>query len=149
MKESTFDKYYPFIGGAIVAIAYIVLFIFHPQIALAKGFRDIFIASITINAIAVGFLATAKSILISIHNSKIVKWMKETGAYEITINYFMTSLTVSILCALWSMVLLLIDFSNPEKYIEFGIAVWVFLFISAMLAMYRIIRIFSKILRKA
>ena len=137
------DKYYPFIGGAIFAFVYLGLFSICPKFALSKGFRDIFISSITINAISIGFLATAKAILISIHNSKIVKWMKETGTYEVTIKYFMDALSLSMFCAVWSMFLLLIDFNNPIKYIVFCIAEWVFLFISSMLAMYRIICIFS------
>ena len=148
MSENKFDKYYPLAGGAIVSFAYLILFSLYPKFALTKGFRDIFIAAITINAISVGFLATAKATLMSIHDSRVVKWMKETGTYEITITYFVDAVNLSIICAIWSMVLLLIDFSNPVKYIVFGIAVWFFLITSSTLAMYRIIRLFSKVLRK-
>ena len=144
-----YDNYYPLIGGAIIALAYIGLFIVYPKFALTKGFRDIFISAITINAISIGFLATAKAILISIHDSKVVKWMKDTGSYDTTIQYFMEALVLSMLCALWSMLLLLIDFTDPIKYIVFCIALWAFLFIWSMLSMYRIISIFSKVLRKA
>jgi hypothetical protein len=144
-----FDNYYPILGGAIAAFIYLGVFEFYPHIALLKGFRDIFISTTTINAISVGFLATAKATLISIHNSKIIRWMKDTKTYEITISYFMDAVNLSILCAMWSLLLLLIDFNNPIKYILLGIAIWVFLVTSAMLAMYRIIRVFSKILLKS
>jgi hypothetical protein len=143
-----YDQYYPLIGGVIIAFVYLVLFSFFPKFTISKGFRDIFIAAITINAISIGFLATAKAILISINQSKIVKWMKETGTYNTIIKYFMDALVLSMLCAVWSMFLLLIDFSNPVKYILFCIATWVFLFTASMLSMYRIVAIFSKILRK-
>jgi len=149
MIESKIDKYYPLVGGALFALAYLGLFFLYPKFAIAKGFRDIFISAITINAISIGFLATAKAILISIQKSRIVKWMKETGTYETTIQYFMDALSLSMMSAILSMLLLLIDFNNPVKYILFGIAVWVFLFIYSLLSMYRIIDLFSKILRKA
>lgn len=149
MKENSFEKYYPLVGGALCAFVYLGIFNLYPKFALAKGFRDIFIAAITINAISIGFLATAKAILISIHSSDIVKWMKETGAYDTTIKYFMSPLILSMLCAIWSMFLLLIDFGNPIKYIVLCIALWIWILMSSMLAMYRIIHIFSKILYKA
>lgn len=148
MKANIFDKYYPLVGGAIASFAYLWLFAIYPKFALSKGFRDLFIAAITINAISVGFLATAKATLISIYNSSVVKWMKETGTYATTIDYFVDAVTISMWCAFWSMLLLLIDFSDPVKYIVVGIAIWVFLLVSSMLAMYRIICIFSKVLRK-
>ena len=148
MTNKNFDNYYPLACGAIISFAYLGLFSFYPKFALAKGFRDIFISSITINAIVIGFLATAKSILISIQNSEVVKWMKETNTYETTIKYFMDAILLAMACAVWSMFLLLIDFSNPVKYILWWIAVWVFVFVYAMLSTYRIIRIFSKVLRK-
>jgi hypothetical protein len=149
MIESKIDKYYPFLGGALFAFAYVGVFLFYPKIALSKGFRDIFIAAITVNAISIGFLATAKAILISIQGSKIVRWMKETGAYDTTIQYFMSALFLSMLCAVWSMFLLLLDFADPIKYIIFFIALWVLLFVWSMLATYRIIAIFSKVLLKS
>lgn len=146
--NNKFDNYYPLACGSIVAFAYLGLFLFCPKFALTKGFRDIFISAITINAIVVGFLATAKAILISIQNSVVVKWMKDTGTYETTIKYFMDAILLSMWCAVWSMFLLLIDFNNPVKYILWWISVWVFVFVYAILSTYRIIRIFSKVLRK-
>ncbi|MFA6412383.1 MAG: hypothetical protein WCW53_06760 [Syntrophales bacterium] len=147
--EGKIDKYYPVVGGAVIALLYLLLFHLCPKLALNKGFRDILIAAITVNAIAVGFLATAKATLMSIYNSRVIKWMKSTNTYVKTIIYFGDAVNASIFCGIYSMILLLIDFSNPIKHILFLLAVWVFLMAIALLAMHRIIRIFSKILRKA
>lgn len=148
MTSDRVDKYYPVICSAVIAFAYLGLFAAYPKFALQKGFRDIFIATITVNAISVGFLATAKATLLSIHSSKVVRWMKDSGTYETTIIYFMDAVNISIVCAIWSMVVLLIDFNDPVKYILFCIDVWLFLVAYSLMTMYRVIRVFSKILRK-
>jgi hypothetical protein len=149
VKGKNVDKYYPIIVGAIPAFAYLVLFAFFPKVGLLKGFRDLFVSSVTINCLSVGFLATAKATLISIHNSRIVKWLKDAGAFESTVNYFMDATHLSVVSAIWSSLLLLIDFNDPVKYISAGIAIWIYLATAAMLSMYRIIRLFTKILLKA
>lgn len=149
MTSATLDRYYPIAGAALVAAAYLVLFCFFPKFAVSKGFRDLFIAAVTINSISIGFLVTAKATLISINNSKIVRWLKETGSYSTTIEYFVNAVHWSMSCAVFSSVLLLIDFENPVKYISAGIAIWIFLITAAMLSMYRVIRLLTKILLKA
>jgi hypothetical protein len=94
-------------------------------------------------------LVTAKSMLISISNSRVVKWLKETGTYITTIQYFSDAVNWSIFSAVLSSLLLLLDFQNPLKYILAGIVIWVFSMTSALLAMYRVIRLLTKILLRA
>lgn len=146
MKWAKADNYYPIAFGAVAAAAYLVVFSICPKYALLKGFRDLFMAAVTINSISIGFLATAKATMISINNSRIVRWMKETGTYETSIKYFSDAVNLSLCCAVWSSLLLLIDFEDPTRFILAGIAIWVFLCTSATLGMYRIIQLFSKIL---
>lgn len=148
MTSGKFDNYYPIVFGAIVAFIYLWVFSVYPKYALLKGFRDLFTAALTINSISIGFLATAKATLISIHNSRVVRWMKDAGVYDATIKYFIDAVNLSLLCAIWSSLLLLVDFNDPTRFILAGIAIWVFLVTSATLAMYRIICLFSKILLK-
>ncbi len=149
MTGKSIDKFYPIVVGAIPAFAYLGLFVFFPKMGLLKGFRDLFLAAVTINCLSVGFLATAKATLISIHDSRIVKWMKEAGSYESTVNYFMDATHLSVASAMWSSLLLLVDFNDPLRYILAGIAIWLYLTSAAMLSMYRIVRLFAKILLKA
>ena len=149
MKVNKYEQYYPVTFGAIASFAYLLVFLLYPSFSLTNRFRDIFIASITINAISAGFLAAAEATVISINNSKVIVWMKDSGVYEKTITYFKDAVVLSIACAVFSMLLLLIDFNNPVKYILWGISTWVFGFAYSMLAMYRVINIFSKVIKKS
>lgn len=149
MRGNKLEQYYPVACGAVASFAYLGLFLFCPSFSLANRFRDLFVAAITINAISAGFLAAAQATLISIHDSRVIIWMKESGVYEVTIKHFKDAVVLSMTCAVLSMLLLLIDFNKPMKYILLGIAIWIFNFVYAMLAMYRIVNIFSKVLQKS
>lgn len=148
-KLNIFEQYYPVVGGAIAGFAYMGLFLVYPTFSLTNRFRDLFVAGITINAIFAGFLAAAEATIISINNSKVIIWMKDSGVYGTTITHFRDAVLVSIACAVLSMLLLLIDFNNPVKYILWGIATWVFGFTYSILTMYRVINIFSKVIKKS
>lgn len=147
MRNKYIDNYYPLVIGAIVSLLYLFLFSVYPKYALLHSLRDLFLASITINSIYIAFIATAKATLIAINGSKVIKNLKESGTYQTLIKYFVDAVNISLICAIWSALVLLIDFSNPTKYILFGIAVWIFLSTTSTLYMYRIIRLFSKILK--
>lgn len=149
MKTAGISKYYPIIIGAIAAVGYLWLFNCYPRYALTKGLRDLITASISISAIGIGFLATAKATIMSLASSKIVKWMKETGAYTSIIICFMDAIELCIASTLISGLLLLMDFQDPPKYFLLGVTIWVFATTSALVATHRIIRLFSKILQKA
>jgi hypothetical protein len=149
MKGNKIEQYYPVVCGAIAGFAYLGLFLLYPKFSLTNRFRELFVASITINAISAGFLAAAEATIISINNSKVIVWMKDTGVYETTITHFKDAVVLSLSCAVLSMLLLLIDFNNPVKYIIWGISTWFFGFTYSVLAMYRIINIFSKVLQKS
>lgn len=149
MKTGILDKYYPIAGATIVATAYLIIFQYCPKFATSRGFRDLFVAAVTINAISVGFLVTAKSTLISISNSRVVKWLKETDSYTTTIHYFSDAVHWSFSSAIFSSILLLIDFQDPLRYTLACIAIWLFLITSALLSMYRVINLLTKILLRA
>lgn len=149
MRTAGISKHYPIIIGALAAFGYLLLFEHYPKYALTKGLRDLITASITISAIGIGFLATAKATIMSLASSKIVKWLKEAGAYTSIIICFMDAVEFCIASTLISGLLLLIDFQDPPKYFLCGVAIWVFATTSALVATYRIIRLFSKILQKA
>lgn len=143
------SKISPILIGAIAAFGYLLLFKYHPKYAMPKGLRDLITASITISAIGVGFLATAKATMMSLASSKIMKWLKETGAYTSIIISFMDAIELCIASTIVSGILLLIDFQDPAKCLLAGVAIWLFFTTAALVATYRIIRLFSKILQKA
>ena len=83
------EKHYPWLLGLITAVVCARL-IFRMW-ALPPGTKDLFTATLNVAAIAVGFLFTAKSILISIDNRWIIQRGKESGAYQMLIAYMLSA----------------------------------------------------------
>jgi len=143
-----FDKYYPIAIGALAGILHLLLFSRYPKYALPVNIRDLITAATTIASIAVGFLATAKAILVSMNNSEIIQWMKDGGLYDTTIDYFVEAIYFCMSTAVLSGLLLLIDFKDPIKIALSAVTVWVFLSVTSLLATHRVIRLFSTLLKK-
>lgn len=104
-------------------------------------------AIINVAAISVGFLATAKSILLSVGDkSSSIKWLKDAGAYKLLLRYFMEAVWLCLLLTVFSTIALLIEPGNslPGRLI---ISVWSVVAVASALACYRIIDLFSRILR--
>lgn len=146
--NATVDKYYPVVIGGLISLLYLYLFKRFPKYALPANLRDLITAATTIASIAVGFLATAKAVLVSISNSDVIQWMKDGGHYDTIIDYFVTAIHYCLLTALWSGMLLLIDFKDPTKIVLAAVAIWVFLSVAALFSTYRVISLFSTILKK-
>jgi len=76
-----------------------------------------------------------------------MNWLKNGGLYEVTIDYFMDAIHLSMWTAILSGLMLLIDFKDPVKIALAAVAIWIFLGASAIFATLRVIRLFSKILK--
>lgn len=145
--SATTDKYYPICFGAIASFLYLALFSKYPKYALPANIRDLIMAATTISAIAVGFLATAEAIIVSISRSDILQWMKDGGHYETTIDYFVDAIHFCMTTAILSGLMLLIDYKDPVKIVLWVVAAWVFIAVSGLFATYRVISLFSTILK--
>lgn len=100
----------------------------------------------------VGFLVTAKSILLSINDKWIVQRSREAGAYEMLIGYMISAtywwLAAAIASALGIAVtpsLPLPEWQRPIAAILFSC--WTFVAMTACLSALRVLTIFSVILR--
>lgn len=138
-----FEKIYPYLFGAIAMSSYNLFF---SQYQLPHNTKDLFAAIVTIASIAVGFLATMKSILLTLGNSSIVRKLKQTEHYTLLKKYLMAAINLGFLCAIASAVFLLFDFSNKNSFNSWLISVWVFIAVTFLVANYRIIKILYKIL---
>lgn len=147
MTEQTWDKVYPHLTAIFVAGAYFILNYYYPQYSLPKNLKDLFAASASISSIVVGFLATAKATLLSISSGRSIKWMKSGGQYQILISYFMTAVHYSIVTAVVSALLLLFNFEKLPPYAAYFVCFWVFLSVGSLFSGYRIIRLYSTILK--
>lgn len=140
------DKWYPVVLGVIFAIAFLITNKYL-EFSVSNDTKQLFTAAITISAISVGFLATAKSILISIRGTKIIKWMKDGGVYDQVVNYLMSAVNSCLGVAIVSALALLFDYSTVKVWHEYAFTTWIFLCVAAGLASYRVILLFSDILR--
>jgi len=137
------EKWITYILASVCAAAYLHFF---AQSEFSKTINSLFTAIISISAVSIGFIATTKSILFSLRDSSTVKWIKSGGSYQSLIDYMMTAIRWCFLNAIVSAVCLLVDF--PSYYwAPFLFAAWVFTCVTAFSSCYRVIHIFSKILR--
>lgn len=147
MTEQTWDKIYPHLAAFLGVGAYLLLNYYFPQHSLPKNLKDLFAASASISSIVVGFLATAKATLLSISSGRSIKWMKSGGQYQILISYFMTAVHYSILTAVVSALLLLLNFEKLPPYAAYFVCLWILLAVGSLFSGYRIIRLYSTILK--
>ena len=97
--------------------------------------------------ILVGFLATAKSIIFSIESREVIKQMKKTVVYNKLINYFMDAINAAFISACLSIICLVVDFNAVKTWHVFLLAFWVFFSCLSLLSSYRVISMFSKVLK--
>jgi hypothetical protein len=109
-------------------------------------------AFLSVAAIIVGFLFTAQSILMSIDQKWIIARSKESGAYEMLIGYLVTATYWWMFSAFLSAVGLAIVPTTvlPDWHRPYAVALfsgWVFVAVTGSLAAFRVLSIFSTILK--
>ena len=140
------ERSYPYVVGVLLTILFLY---FHKFINLQATTPDIFPVVIGISAIAVGFLMTAKSILLSIDERKVIQFLKEAGVYIYFVGYLIAAVKwcfYTTILTLVGMILNLHHQAQPGHY--WFLVLWVFTIATTAACCERVIRIFSKILRK-
>jgi hypothetical protein len=140
------ERSYPVIGSLIVTLGYL-RFQDHFDFVSRDALGNLFTAIVSVSAIAVGFLATAQSILFSLENKRVTQFLKSAGAFNSLVNYMMEAIHVSFALAGISAFALLVDLKTPRWWHPYGFAVWLFFLCLAALDYYRIVSIFTRILR--
>lgn len=138
-----FERWYPLGGGIVAGIS---VFLFRDFIYLPETLKELFPVVISISAIAVGFLATAKSILLSLEDRPVIRHLKELGGYNDLIQYLLTAVNWSLIASVVSAVFLLLLPKRETWWYVDSFAIWAFVTVTAVLTCYRVIRIFSRIL---
>lgn len=142
------ERCYPEIGGAFSALALGVL-LWLGWVDIPGTAKDLLQAVLNVSAIAIGFLATAKSILVSLEGKEAIDRVKEFGNYDTLLEYMASAINVSFVVAIVSAFGLLCDFSEPRPW-HLPLAVtWVFFAVMGTLSCHRIIGLFGRLLRYA
>jgi hypothetical protein len=82
------ERWAPYLLAILVSAGY---YLFFRQYQLPASIKGLYTTIVTICAVSIGFMATSKSILFSIHDREIIKWIKGAGLYNTMIDYMMTS----------------------------------------------------------
>jgi hypothetical protein len=104
----------------------------------------------TLGGIIVGFFSTALAILYSITGSKeIVAKLKTAGYFSLIIDYLLQAIYFGFILSGVSALGLFLNF-NHINYIDFlYFHLWFFLFSSAILLSFRVIKLFGKMLKSS
>jgi hypothetical protein len=139
------ERWYPLAAGLAVAAVY---YFFYRSWTITDAVLNLLLAIVSIAAIAVGFLATAKSILISIDDKLIIQRLKRVGYYKILIGYLLSAVWWSLGLSVFSALCLLIDWKDAAGawWNRPVLALWVCVLVTSLLACARVIYIFGKIL---
>lgn len=106
-------------------------------------------AVVTVGGVSVGFLATAKAILIAVDDRPIIKRAREAGVYRSILKYFRAAIRWSFLLTVLSAAALTFDYRGlkvwdwPHAY---GTAVWIGVTVTALFAYFRIAQIWYTLL---
>ncbi|MDJ0662113.1 MAG: hypothetical protein QNJ42_21895 [Crocosphaera sp.] len=144
--RSQWERWYPLLFGVVALVVYVSLER-NFNYSLPKSLDNVFSTSTTLSGIVIGFLITAKSILFSIDDKYIIKKLKETNTYNKLINYFMSAIQYAFFLAFISLLGLFLDFKNPSIVHKIIFAIWTFSLVSASSSCYRVIDVFSGILK--
>jgi hypothetical protein len=102
---------------------------------------------VSLSAIAVGFLATAKAILFSIDQRQIVSQLRSLGHYDKLVDYLLAAIHWSFGLAVASALCFVVDLKQPASWHRYALAGWIFVLATSGFACYRVIHIFGKLLR--
>lgn len=142
------EKWFPVAVGLFVAAIYLAVEPLRNR-PLPASFTALLSAAISVGGIAIGFLATAKSILISIDDKEIVRNLKKVDRYKSILKYIKSAIFWCFLASIASAIGLLIDLSpgSAWKLVDsLMFACWIFLAVTSALASYRVVSVFYAIL---
>ncbi|MCC6493498.1 MAG: hypothetical protein IT424_10800 [Pirellulales bacterium] len=144
----TWEKWYPILIASAVTAIYLSVPALR-QYALPPTASALMAAIVSIGGIAIGFLATAKSILVSIDDREIIQKLKSSGYYKRIIAYLRTAIRWSFLLTGYSAAALLVEFGPATSWsfsYSVGFSVWLLLATASALSYYRVINIFYAVL---
>jgi hypothetical protein len=141
----TIERWYPLGFGLAAGLGVYSLLRTQPKEALITTLSG---QGINVAAIAVGFLATALSILVSIDRARVTQVLREAAYYPIVIEYIVRPIRLWFAVALASAALLVAWDHVPLAWQRVVFAAWIFLVGWAATATYRVAAILAKMLRQ-
>jgi hypothetical protein len=100
----------------------------------------------TAAAVLIGFLATAKAIVLGLANSPIFRSLKETGYSNILFRYFFEAVVAGTLLLIASVIGFFFPESGPPKWFE---VVWIAVATAAITNYLRVVGVLFKLIKQA
>lgn len=143
MKLST-EKSYPYWVSIIPVVIFLI--IIYEGIDISKNVLSLLSSIISVFSIAIGFLATVMTIMLSLTNSRVIIQLNKIGLYS-TVNKYLIHAIIWCFIAVMAAVLALFveSFLDGRQYF-YLLAVIVYSSSVAALACIRIFRVFKRIL---
>lgn len=143
------ERNYPWVSGLCIGG---ISYWFFRSSSIPPGTRDLMTSFLNIAAIIVGFLITSQSILMSLDGKWIIQRSKEAGAYRMLVGYLVAATYWWMAAALLSAVGIALVPATPlpdwqKPYAVCMFAFWVFIAATASVAAFRVLSIFSSVLK--
>ena len=138
------ERFYPYAAGMVAAF---VLWHFKITPAPAK-FDGMLTSAISVSAILLGFLGTAKAMLLGFRSSKF-SWMKKRPAvWLLLLSYLKQALYTNLAVCLGSLLLLAVTLSDlPASMLPYMVPAWALAFTVSVTTFYRVVSVFFALLQ--
>lgn len=133
----------PYFVGAAITVAYVLAY---RNRTLPSATRELFPAMLNISAITVGFLATAKSIMFSVGDTRRIRVLKQHGSYYALIDSLLRAIHWSLALSLASSVCILVV-DAQWKYSWIFVGGWLFCAVVAGVWFYQVVGTLASILK--
>jgi hypothetical protein len=143
-------RWYPEVLAVLAGVLYFGIHLTRTY-KMPQSANDLMGATVNLCAIAVGFLATAKAILISVDDKRLIADLKDTGHYREIVRYLRCAITWAFMLACWSAAGLFLDIGRLPtwtKWYAAGTAVWVASGVGTFLSCHRVIHVFYVLLER-
>lgn len=138
----TTERRFPFVLAMCTACIY---WIGPRGMGVAESIDEIIELTAQVSAICAGFMITAKSILITSSEKRVLRYLKEKKQYKPLMRYFQEAELMSLFVLIWSGLLLMMDLTDGSLWDNIGLSVWIFLVTFALAAVFRVVRLFNLI----
>lgn len=138
------EKLYPYVGGPLAGAICALVFWSRPLPASA---REAFSSAIDLGAIAIGFLATVMTFLMSMQGNPSLDTLKREGYYKNIIRYLLEAILVAFaLSALSAAAIFSTGLVHNAGLRLAGVSLWVAVVVMAALASLRVVLIIYTVL---
>lgn len=117
MIEKFIERFAGLLGAALAVGCYAFFGLFGK---LPANFTSLLEASVNVNAIAVGFLAGAKAILLSANDQHVVQGLRKAGQLKVLMGFFISAIWWCLAATFVSAILLVVDLDHAHRAVLGG-----------------------------